>query len=287
MRVGVLLLPTDPIAETLERARHIEALGYDYLWTYDHLSWRRYRGRPWFASTPWLTAVAGATSRIRLGAMVTSPNFRNPVALAQETITLDHVSGGRLTLGVGAGGVGFDATVFGAEVLAPAALVARLDEFVEVLGRLFAEPTVSHHGAYFTVDEAVIAPAALQVPRVPIAIAAAGPKSLGLVARRGDAWITFGDAGDDEMGARVRRLEDACAAIGRDPATIPRINLIGNIDERPLASAAAFDDFLGRYAALGFTDLVFHHPRADDPVWDDPESVVDEIATDVLPRWRA
>ena len=281
------MLPTDPFPETLARARHVEELGYDHLWTYDHLSWRRYRGRPWFASMPWLTAMAATTSRIRLGTMVTSPNFRNPVALAQEAVTLDHISGGRFVLGIGAGGVGFDATVFGREPLAPAELVARLGEFVEVLGRLFAEPTVSHRGAYYTLNEAVVAPAAVQVPRLPIAVAAVGPKALDLAARHADAWITLSHASDDVMRARVHRLEDACAAIGRDPASIPRISLIDETEGRPLASAGAFDDFVGRYAAIGFTDLVFHHPRADDPVWDEPESIVDEIATDVLPRWRS
>ena len=281
------MLPTDPFPETLARARHVEELGYDHLWTYDHLSWRRYRGRPWFASMPWLTAMAATTSRIRLGTMVTSPNFRNPVALAQEAVTLDHISGGRFVLGIGAGGVGFDATVFGREPLPPAELVARLGEFVEVLGRLFAEPTVSHRGAYYTLNEAVVAPAAVQVPRLPIAVAAVGPKALDLAARHADAWITLSHASDDVMRARVHRLEDACAAIGRDPASIARISLIDETEERPLASAGAFDDFVGRYAAIGFTDLVFHHPRADDPVWDEPESIVDEIATDVLPRWRS
>ncbi len=62
--------------------------------------------------------------------------------------------------------------------------------------------------------------------------------------------------------------------------------MIGNTAERPLASTGAFDDFVGRYAAMGFTDLVFHHPRPDDPEWDEPASIVDEIATEVLPRWR-
>src|SRR6185437_3815631 len=133
------MLPTDPWPETVERARHLEGLGFDHLWTYDHLSWRRYRGRPWFAAIPWLTGLAGATSRIRLGTLVSSPNMRHPVTLAQEAVTLDHVSGGRFILGVGAGGVGFDSTVFGGEPLAPAELVARLEEFVTLLARLFAE----------------------------------------------------------------------------------------------------------------------------------------------------
>ncbi len=295
MRVGVVMLPTDPWPETRARARHLEALGYDHLWTYDHLSWRRYRGRTWFSAIPWLAGLAGATERIGLGTLVASPNHRHPVTLAQDSVTLDHVSGGRFVLGVGAGGLGFDSTVFGADPLTPRQLVARLDEFVDLLDRLFTDETVSYAGEYYTVHDACIRPAALQTPHVPIAIAAAGPRSLASTARRGDAWITFGaTSGEDRSATRAaeaareqsRRLDETCAAIDRDPESIRRIFMIGNSDERPLASTGAFDDFVGRYAAMGFTDLAFHHPRPDDPAWDEPESIVDEIATDVLPRWR-
>src|SRR3954467_12632434 len=119
MRVGVVIIPTDPWPVAVARARTIEALGYDHLWTYDHLSWRRYREEPWYAAIPWLTGLAGVTRRIRLGTLVASPNFRHPVTLAKEAMTLDHISGGRFTLGLGAGGTGFDATVFGGEPLSP------------------------------------------------------------------------------------------------------------------------------------------------------------------------
>jgi alkanesulfonate monooxygenase SsuD/methylene tetrahydromethanopterin reductase-like flavin-dependent oxidoreductase (luciferase family) len=141
------------------------------------------------------------------------------------------------------------------------------------------------------VHEACVRPGAVQSPRVPIAIAAAGAKTLALVARHGDAWITYGDPSAEDapaktieaaVGAQARRLDDACAAIGRDPATVRRIYLIGNTSERPIASAEAFRDFAGRYAALGFTDLVFHHPRPGDSVWNEPESIVEAIATEVL-----
>ena len=292
MRVGVLMLPTDPWPEAMARARRIEALGYDHLWTYDHLSWRRYRGRAWYSALPWLTGMAGATERIRLGTMVASPNLRHPVTLAQDAVTLDHVSNGRFILGVGAGGVGFDARVFGAEPLERRELVDRFTEFVELLARLFAEELVSHDGTYYRVDEACIRPAAIQVPRIPIAIAAGGAKSLALTARCADAWITYGDtitddrsaAGtDDAVRTQVHRLDDACTAIGRDPAALQRIYLIGNTEARPLASVAAFTDFVGRYRELGFTDVVFHHPRTDDPLWNEPEEIMEEIATDVLP----
>jgi alkanesulfonate monooxygenase SsuD/methylene tetrahydromethanopterin reductase-like flavin-dependent oxidoreductase (luciferase family) len=127
---------------------------------------------------------------------------------------------------------------------------------------------------------------------VPFAIAAGGPKMLALTARFADAWLTYGDtsyqdttaaATEAVVRAQAGQLVDACARIGRDPNELDRIYLIGNTDERPLASIEAFADFATRYAALGFTDLVFHHPRADDPVWTEPETIVDQIA-EVLPQ---
>jgi alkanesulfonate monooxygenase SsuD/methylene tetrahydromethanopterin reductase-like flavin-dependent oxidoreductase (luciferase family) len=285
VRIGVLLLPTDPWPVTVERSRTLEALGYDHLWTYDHLSWRRYRDRPWHAAIPWLTGVAGVTSRIRLGTMVASPNFRHPVTLAKDAMTLDHVSGGRVILGVGAGGTGFDATVLGPD---PGHRPARFAEFVEVLDGLLKHPAgYSHQGRFYTVDDARTLPGA----RIPIAVAAAGPKALAVAARHADAWITYGEPDSSDLSpaqieraVRIQseRLAEACAAIGRDPAELRRVYLIGNTEERPLQSVAAFTDFAGRYAALGFTDLVFHDPRPDDLVWHDDPEVVAEIALSCL-----
>src|SRR5437879_124850 len=193
MRVGVLVVPTDPWPSAVAQVRRLEALGYDHLWTYDHLSWRRYRDRDWHAAIPWLTGLAAATSRMRLGPMVASPNFRHPVTLAKEAVTLDHVTGGRLTLGLGVGGVGFDSTVLGGAVLAPSERVARFAEFGALLARLLREPATSHRGEYYTADEAQVVPGCAQQPRVPFAVAAGGPATLRIAARYGDAWITYGD----------------------------------------------------------------------------------------------
>jgi len=296
MRVGVLVLPTDPWPDAVARVRELEAMGYDSVWTYDHLSWRRYRDRPWFGAVPWLTGMAGATSRVALGTMVASPNFRHPVAFAKEAMTLDHVSNGRLVLGIGAGGPGFDATVLGGPALSPGQRVARLGEFVALLDQLLRSPATSFRGEWYTADEARMLPGCVQQPRVPFAIASGGPKTLALAARFGDMWVTYGDtayrdmtpAGVERDVRRQRELLDReCEAIGRDPDSLRRIYLIGNGEERPLQSVDAFADFAGRFAALGFTDLVFHHPRPDDPVWNDPVSVVEQIASELLPRWRA
>jgi alkanesulfonate monooxygenase SsuD/methylene tetrahydromethanopterin reductase-like flavin-dependent oxidoreductase (luciferase family) len=234
-----------------------------------------------------LTGVAAATERIRLGTMVASPNFRHPVTLAKDAMTLDHVSGGRLTLGIGAGGTGFDATVLGDAPLPVRERTSRFAEFTALLDRLLREPVTDHHGEHYAVDGARMIPGCVQQPRLPIAVAAAGPRGLALAVRHADAWITYGDpdeqrrsATDTDAAAREQsaRLDEACALVGRDPSSIDRIFLAGNTEARPTASVDAFEDLVGRYAELGFTDVVFHHPRADDPAWDDPPSIVEDIA---------
>ncbi|NEE00105.1 LLM class flavin-dependent oxidoreductase [Phytoactinopolyspora halotolerans] len=295
MRVGVLLLPTDPWAETVKLAQRLEQLGYAHLWTYDHLSWRRYRDRAWHAAIPWLTGLAAKTSTIRLGTMVAAPTFRHPVTLAKEAMTLDHVSGGRLTLGLGAGRAGFDSDVFGGPAPTRSELAARFAEFVEAIDRLLREPITSHHGAHYTINDARMLPGCVQEPRLPLAVAAAGPRTLATAARYADAWITYGDATHHDITpagterivrAQTEHLTEHCAAAGRDPTTIDRIYLVGNTAEKPLASVAAFTDFVGRYAALGFTDIVFHHPRPGDPIWTEDPGIVEAIATDVLSQLR-
>ncbi|GIF48143.1 luciferase-like monooxygenase [Asanoa ferruginea] len=277
MRIGVLLLPTDPWPESVALARRIEEMGYDHLWTYDHLSWRRYRDRPWHAAIPWLTGIAARTSRIRLGTMVSSPNFRHPVTLAKEAMTLDHVSEGRLTLGIGAGGIGFDATVLGGSVLSPGERARRLDEFVGTVDTLLREPSASHSGEFYTVDEARMLPGCVQRPRLPLAVAAGGRKTMETVIRYADAWITEGEEATIRVNAA--RLDESGRAIDR-------ILLADNGPERPLSSVEAFLDLVGRYAELGFTDLVFHHPRPYDPIWTDNPAMVEKIATEALPKLR-
>lgn len=266
------------------------------LWAYDHLTWRRYREHPWFAAIPWLSGLAASTERIRLGALVASPNFRHPLTLAKEAATLDHVSGGRLTLGLGAGGIGFDATVFGEPSLTPPQRAARLGEFVPLLDRLLRDPEASHRGAHCTVDDPVMRPPCLQRPRVPFAIAAGGFRLLALAARHGDTWVADGETSyrdttlegtEQIVRAQMARPAEECAAIGRDPATIDKAYLIGNTDERPLQSVEKFVDFAGRYAEIGITDLVFHHPRPDDPVWTEPERIVERLAVEGFPRLPA
>lgn len=285
IRLGVLLIPTDPWPVAVARARQIEAMSFAHLWTYDHLSWRRYRDEPWFAAVPWLAGMAMATSTIRLGTMVTSPNFREPVLLAKDVMTLDHISEGRLTLGAGAGGTGFDAEVFGQPPLSPRARAERFDDFVHMLDAMLREPRFSGSTDSYRVVEARTTPGCVQQPRVPLAIAAGGPRTMRTAARYGDAWITFGDPRDpdpteESMSAAVRAqremLDRACDEASR--AVPGRIFLAGSAAGRPLASRDAFARFHDWCAAEGFTDVVLHDPRTDDPHWDDDPAVLEWVA---------
>jgi alkanesulfonate monooxygenase SsuD/methylene tetrahydromethanopterin reductase-like flavin-dependent oxidoreductase (luciferase family) len=162
-----------------------EQLGFHTAYTYDHLSWRTFREGPWFGALPTLTAAAGATDHLRLGTLVTSPNFRHPVPLAKELISLDDSSGGRITFGVGAGGTGFDSTVLGQEPWTPRERADRFGEFVALLDRLLSEDSVSYDGRFYSAHEAYNIPGCIQRPRLPFAVAATGERGTKPAARDG------------------------------------------------------------------------------------------------------
>ncbi|NNF64500.1 MAG: LLM class flavin-dependent oxidoreductase [Acidimicrobiia bacterium] len=286
MRFGAVLMPTDPWPESVTAAQRLESLGYHHVWVYDHLSWRRYRDLPWHATYPWLTGLAASTRRLRLGTMVSNPNIRHPLVLARDAMTIDHVSNGRMILGIGAGGVGADASVLGQQPLSPGQRIDRLGEYVQIVDESLRGELEDHDGDWYTIRGARMLPGSRQQPRFPIAVAAAGPRGLRVVAERADMWITYGstkrDETEAEAAATVRRqlswLHQHCDALGRNPAGIDKLYLVGNNSARTLDSLEQFTDLVGRYAELGFTDVVFHHPRADDEVWNHPPDIVEEIA---------
>jgi alkanesulfonate monooxygenase SsuD/methylene tetrahydromethanopterin reductase-like flavin-dependent oxidoreductase (luciferase family) len=275
VRVGVCILPELRWPQQLPLWQRAEELGFDHAWTYDHLAWRSLRDEPWFGAVPTLTAAALATTRLRIGPLVASPNFRNPVPFAKELVTLDDVSGGRLTLGIGAGGEGWDATMLGEKGWPRAERTARFEEFVDLLDRLLREPETSFDGRWYSAHEARTYPGCVQQPRVPFAVAATGPRGMRLAATYGQTWVTTGEGsgegilgteqGAAAVGQQIARLDDACAAVGRDPASIDRLVLTGPVLDAGLGSEDAFGDAVGRYAEVGVTDLVVHWPRPTEP----------------------
>ena len=276
MRFGVVILPEARWPESAARWRRAEALGFDHAWTYDHIAWGSLRDSTWFGAVPTLAAAASATRRIRLGTLVASPNFRHPVPFARELIALDDLSGGRFTLGIGAGGLGWDATVLGQEAWSPRERADRFAEFVELTDRLLTSPSTTYAGRFYSADNAPMQPGCVQSPRIPFAIAATGPRGMRLAAAYAQAWVTTGDrerseglleaaAGAELVRTQMARLEDACAAVGRDAATIDRLVLTGPRLDAGLRSVESVRDTVASYAAIGVTDFVVHWPRSTEP----------------------
>ncbi|MFE7539912.1 LLM class flavin-dependent oxidoreductase [Streptomyces platensis] len=298
MRLSTLILPVRRWSEGgREVWQRAEELGFHAAYTYDHLSWRTFRDRTWFGAVPTLTAAAGVTSRMRLGTLVTSPNFRHPVTLAKELISLDDISDGRITLGVGAGGNGFDATALGQEPWAPRERADHFGEFVALLDRLLSEDVVSHEGVHYSAHEVRNIPGCVQRPRLPFAVAATGPRGLNLAARYGQAWVTTGDPkvsngggtpaeSHEAIRGQFERLGKVCADQGREVADLQKIMLTGFTPDRPLDSVDAFVDFAGHHAELGVDELVLHWPIADS-LFEADVAVFERIATEGLAQLAA
>jgi alkanesulfonate monooxygenase SsuD/methylene tetrahydromethanopterin reductase-like flavin-dependent oxidoreductase (luciferase family) len=291
MRIGITILPDQRWSGSARRWRLAEEYGFDHAWTYDHLGWRDLADGPWFDAVPTLTAAATVTSRIALGTWVASPNFRHPVHFAREVTALDDISGGRLLLGVGAGGTGFDSAVLGGPEMAPRRRVDRFAEFLELLDTILRQPATTWQGEFYAAVDARSIPGPVQQPRPPFIVAANGPRTLALAARFGDGWATTGTAFDQGAEAWWRsvaqasdRFDEALAKAGRSREAVGRYL---NLDSSPvysMSSVEAFTDAIGRAATLGFTDAITHWPRAAS--WYAGDEKVLETVAQRLPELR-
>ncbi|MFH8442202.1 LLM class flavin-dependent oxidoreductase [Streptomyces sp. NPDC018026] len=299
MRHGIVILPDESWSEAARRWRRAEQLGFDHAWTFDHLMWRGLREHTWFSAMPTLTAAAGITHRIRLGTLVANPNLRHPLTFAKEIMTLDDISEGRVVCGIGAGAPGWDAEVFGAAPLPPGQRHTRFAEFTELTDLLLRRRETDYSGVHYTARGAYMAPGCRQRPGVPIAVAAAGPRSMRLAARVAASWITVGlpelgraarfDEAEGLLRDQAGRLDEACEAEGRDPRSLGRMVVAGPQMGGVLASRDSFEAARGMFEDLGFTDMVVFWPRGDEP-FRGREDLLDEIApllgaaTDTVPN---
>jgi alkanesulfonate monooxygenase SsuD/methylene tetrahydromethanopterin reductase-like flavin-dependent oxidoreductase (luciferase family) len=284
IKVGVALLPEIDPAQDRRWAR-VEEYGFAHAWSLDHLAWRAFADSTWFATVPALAAAALTTSRLKLGTFVASPNFRHPVPLAKELMTLDVMSAGRLLVGVGAGGPGFDAAVLGQPAPSGRKRADRFDEFVTLLDQLLRQPSTTWSGDWFSAVEARMIPGPLQRPRPPIVVAGNGPRGIRLALSTGDGWATNGVADPpgagqggedwwDGVADAARRLDDAVEPEGT-PDGFRRVLDMAFGMGAP-RSLEQMRDHLGRAAALGFTDAVIAWPRDEEPL-QGSESVLSEL----------
>lgn len=258
--------------------RRVEALGFDSCWLPDHFVPPFRPEGPLMESWTLLAALATATERVRLGILVSSNTFRHPPLLAKMATTIDHVSGGRLEVGLGAGWFVPEHEMFGLPFPPTKELVDRFREAVEVVDLLLRQDTTTYAGDYYRVTEAPFRPRPIQQPRPPLTLGAHGPKMLRIVARFADRWNSIGSVA--EIRDRNRILDEQCAAIGRDPGEILRSLLYVPVqlpDDHPWESVEAFRDFVGRYREAGVQEFLLQPPP--DERW----RIVERVAADVLP----
>lgn len=283
LRHGIVVVPEHRWTDAAPRWAAAERMGFAHAWTYDHLVWAGLPDSPVFAFAPTLALASTVTSGIGLGVLVASPNYRHPYLLARDAITLDDATGGRFLLGVGTGG-DLDSRILG-EDRPLRERVDRFHEFAALLDRLLREDHVDHEGAFYATRDARTLPEPVR-DRVPLVVAANGPRGIRLAARHGDAWATYGGRGDtlEEWFAHVATLarlaDDAAAEAGRGP--LDRYLLLDSSPRYALESVGLYAEMAGRAAGLGFTDVVTHWPRPDSPYAGDV-GVLEKVA-DVVVR---
>jgi alkanesulfonate monooxygenase SsuD/methylene tetrahydromethanopterin reductase-like flavin-dependent oxidoreductase (luciferase family) len=295
LRFSVLVLPNVPWPEFLRRCRQVEALGFDAIGLADHLvDWAGGKG-PWFELWSQVSALAMATTRVRLTTLVAQIPFRNPALCALQALTADHISGGRLEVGLGTG-LEIDPSyrMMGIDNWTAKERVARFGEYVEVVGRLMSEEDVSYQGRYYRTNAATLRPRPVQLPRPPILIAAMGKVMLGHAARHADIWnsLSFAktfEAQLEETSERIATIDARCAAIGRDPASLRRSYLMFDPSARSSGgmisyyeSEDVFQSMAQRIVALGISDVGLYYPMVEQQV-----PMFERIARNVLTALKA
>jgi alkanesulfonate monooxygenase SsuD/methylene tetrahydromethanopterin reductase-like flavin-dependent oxidoreductase (luciferase family) len=294
IRFQVLTLPSRPYEDFIDQVRRVEALGFDVAAVPDHFCDWANPPAPWLECWTLLAAAAAETSTVRLATNVTQIPLRNPGVLAHQAVTVDHISGGRLELGIGTGLMIDPGTeMIGLENWSNAERVARFGEYVDVLAQLLERPTTSYVGRYYRTVDAVMNPSSVQRPRVPIVVAALGPRMIEHAVRHADIWNTMSFDADfdrqiDELVTRGRQVDEECERIGRDPSSLGRsVNLF---DAEARASggrlryyddAELLTDLVGRLTAIGYTDIGLYYPSDRSQ-----EEEFARLAIEVLPGLR-
>lgn len=291
--------------DLLHRAQRCEELGIDSLWLYDHLCGPGMPDYPSMEAWTLATALLARTERLRVGHMVLCNQFRHPVTLAKMATTLDQISGGRLSLGLGSGSIEDEHRRAGLPWGTFGERSALLGETLQILHQAFAEERIDFSGKHFTVADMPIKPGPVQKPRPPIVVGGVGEKfTLPLVARYADVW-NIPTYALDQIEPKLAALQSICADIGRDPesivlsieavialapddASLPSVRSLaekrfggkgfGLHDTNLIGTAPEMVDRLGALVELGFGQIVlFTHDRCSD-------QTLELLASEVMPQ---
>ena len=267
-----------------ERWQMFEKLGFDSIWDCDHFNQTSNETGPYFEGWTLLAALATQTTSIRIGVLVSCNTFRHPGLLAQQAMTVDHVSHGRLELGLGGGYTDGEHGRFGIELPPPGDRRRMYREAVQIVDSLLTKESTTFDGRYYQLNGAYVRPSSVQKPRPPLTLAAHKPLMLKVCAEFADTWNSLGTA--DELRERNKILDQHCADIGRDPKEIRRsfYGWSALMPEQgltdPWTSVDAFEDMVGLYRDAGITEFLIDSPQADQ------FAVLEKVAGDLLPKLR-
>jgi F420-dependent oxidoreductase-like protein len=260
--------------ELVRRVRLAEDLGFDGIWGFDHFQ-PMYGDGPGetFEGMTTLAALAGLTSRIRLGLLVTGATYRHPSVLAAQAMTIDHASHGRLELALGAAWFEKEHAELGIDFPPTAERFDLLEDTLEIVTRLFTGDVVSYSGKRVSLHDAALRPRPVQQPHPPIWIGGTGPKrTLPLVARYADVWHAWGSP--NSLREANERIDTLAQAAGRDPASIMRASSL-SLDDLETARKHA-----GKWRDAGYGYLVCGWPG-------EGEAQVEAFVRDVLPEFAS
>lgn len=282
LRFGVQTPPQHATyADMLQTWREADDLGFDTAFVFDHfIPIHSDPNGPCFEGWTLLSALAAQTKRLKVGVLVTGNTYRHPAVLAKMAATVDHVSNGRLILGLGAAWFELEHTAYGIPFYTPGERAKRLGEAVEVMKLLFTQQKTTFTGKYYQLKDALCEPKPLQKPYPPILIGGVGPKKIQpLVARQADIWnFSVRDGDPQEAKQMGEHFDKICQKVGRDPAQVEK-----SVSLRPPQLTGSADEVRGRIKALadaGIRHFILSLP----PPYD--RALMRRFATEVMPTFR-
>lgn len=295
LRFGIITPQNRPWVRMLENWKLVEDLGFDSVWVADHFVNPHSIDEDWFDGWTLLAALAGQTHTIRIGTLVTNIIYRNPALIAKQALTLDHISQGRLELGIGATSKGDPSHYMtGVDEWETGERVQRFREVIEVIDAMLRNAVTSYQGRFYSVREARMKPSPIQKPRPPLVIASIGQTTLKIAAQYADTWNTYAgwdlspEQTLDFLRQRNELLDKFCAEIGRNPNEITRSLLVGITQDRPFASLNAFYDFVGRMCEVRMTEFILYYdyPNMGTDKFMD-RKMLERIAVEAIPAIKS
>ncbi len=221
MRFSFWPSPVQSYGDVLALARHVEATGWDGLWYADHfMPSAKDTSAPWAEAWVTLSAIGASVPRLRLGTLVAGNTYRHPAVLAKMAATFDHITQGRVVLGLGSGWQENEHRQYGIEFHTVKGRLQRLDEACAVIKSLFSEGKADFNGRFYQLKDATLEPKPVQQP-LPLLIGGGGEqRTLRIAAQHADEWNVWGDVA--LLRQKMAVLDGHCAAVGRPPEAIKR-----------------------------------------------------------------